>query len=137
MLSALVVLLAAMTMVVLATVMGLVLGWANRAFHVYVDPRVEAINIALPGVNCGGCGCIGCNEFAEAVVAGEAAVNGCTVGGVSVAEAVAGILGVEVEETWPYRAVVHCAASTEQRLGRSEYRGEPTCAAASSWNGSR
>ena len=52
-------------------------------------------------------------EFAEAVVAGDAAVNKCTGGGVSVAEAVAGVLGVEVEETWPYRAVVHCAAVTE------------------------
>ena len=67
MFSAVVILLAALTMVLLSTVMGFVLGWANKAFHVYVDPRVEAINVALPGVNCGGCGYIGCNEFAEAM----------------------------------------------------------------------
>ena len=54
----------------------------------------------------------------------------CAPGGPSCAEALAGIMGVEVERTWPYRAVVHCAAPTEHRLGRHEYRGEQTCAAA-------
>jgi ferredoxin len=57
-------------------------------------------------------------------------VNLCLPGGPACAEAVAAIMGVEVEQTWPYRAVVHCAARSEQRLGRSEYRGEPTCSAA-------
>jgi len=126
----LIVLLAAGTMLLLAVLTGWILGWANRRFAVEVDPRVEAVNEALPGANCGGCGYVGCNEYAEAVVAGAAPVNKCTVGGVSCAAALAKILGVELQQTWPYRAVVHCGASTAQRLGRGDYRGEPTCAAA-------
>ena len=125
-----VILLAAGTMLALAVFMGFVLGWANRAFHVEVDPRVEQINAVLPGVNCGGCGYVGCNEYAEAVAAGEAPPDKCTAGGASCAAAVAKILGIELEASLPRRPVVHCAATGEQRLRRHEYRGEQTCGAA-------
>ena len=122
--------LAASTLLGMAVVISYVLGWANKAFHVVVDPRVLRVNEVLPGANCAGCGFVGCNEYAEAVVRGEAAVTLCAPGGPSCAAAVAQVMGVEVEQTWPYRAVVHCSARTEQRLGRTAYRGEPTCAAA-------
>ncbi|HPC83076.1 MAG TPA: RnfABCDGE type electron transport complex subunit B [Thermoanaerobaculaceae bacterium] len=123
------VLTAAGTMLVLGLAMCAVLGWASRAFHVAVDPRVEAASAALPGANCGGCGYVGCNEYAEAVVKG-ADVSLCPVGGASVAAALAEIMGIEVKETAPRRPVVHCAANHSQRLGRHEYKGEQTCAAA-------
>jgi len=127
---AIVVILAAGMMLTLAVFMACVLGWANRTFHVGVDPRVDAVNEALPGANCGGCGYVGCNEYAEAVVAGNAPPDKCTVGGPACAAALAKILGLEVKESFPYRPVVHCAATTEKRLKRNEYRGEPTCASA-------
>ncbi len=38
---------AAGTMFVLAIAMSLVLGWANRAFYVEVDPRIDAINDSM------------------------------------------------------------------------------------------
>jgi RnfABCDGE-type electron transport complex B subunit len=131
-LTATVIILAALTMLGLAVVMSFILGWANRAFHVQVDPRVEKVNEVLPGANCGGCGYVGCNEYAEAVVADpeNVPVNLCAPGGESCAQAIANILGVEVEQSWPYRAVVHCTAAYDQRLGRTDYRGERTCAAA-------
>ena len=116
-------------MVVLSVGMSYVLGWANRTFHVEVDPRIEGAEDILPGANCGGCGYVGCREYAEAVVGGEE-VTKCTVGGASCAQQLGKLLGVEVEEAWPYRAVVHCGARYADRLGRMEYRGEPTCAAA-------
>ncbi len=122
--------LAAATMLLLAVLMAYVLGWANRAFHVEVDPRVEKINEALPGANCGGCGYPNCNEYAEAVVAGEAAPNRCAVGGVSCAAAIADILGIKLEETWPHRPIVHCRAKNGDKLGMNPYRGEKTCSAA-------
>lgn len=125
-----VVILAAGTMLALALLTALVLGWANEAFHVEVDPRIDQINDVLPGVNCGGCGYVGCNEYAVALVAGQVTPDKCTVGGVSCAAAMAQILGVELVQTWAYRPVVHCGATAAQRLGRSEYLGEPTCAAA-------
>ena len=118
------------TMLLLSLLAAYVLGWANRVFHVPVDPKMEAVQAALPGANCGGCGYVGCNEYAAALVAGTVAPSKCTVGGVSCAKALADILGLELQETWPYRPAVHCGARYADRLGRSEYRGEPTCAAA-------
>jgi len=125
-----IVILAAATMLALALFMTFILGWANKTFHVEVDPRVEKVIAALPGANCGGCGYVGCNEYAEAVVAGDAPPNKCPVGGVSCAAALAKILGIELDESWPYRPAVHCGATYEQRLGRNPYHGEPTCGAA-------
>ena len=62
--------LAAGIMLAMAIVLSYVLGWANSAFHVEIDPRINAIADALPGANCGGCGYIGCGEYAEAVANG-------------------------------------------------------------------
>ncbi len=114
----------------LAIAMGLVLGWANRKFHVPVDSRVELLQAALPGANCGGCGYVGCAEYAAALAAGGASVGLCAPGGEGCAQKLADILGVEVAESCPYRAVVHCSAHREQRLHRAGYEGERTCAAA-------
>ena len=88
-----VVLLASSTLLLLAVFMSFVLGWANKAFHVEVDPRVEQIDAVLPGANCAGCGYIGCGEYAEAVVNEGASVSLCAPGGESCAEAVAEIMG--------------------------------------------
>jgi RnfABCDGE-type electron transport complex B subunit len=125
-----VMILAAGTMLVLAMFMAYVLGWANKTWHVQVDPKVEQINEALPGANCGGCGYVGCSEYAEAVAAGEAPPDRCPVGGSSCAAAVASILGIELGESFPYRAVVHCGAHSEDKLKKTAYKGEQTCAAA-------
>ena len=121
--------LAAGTMLVMALVFSYILGWANTAFHVEVDPRIEAVMDTLPGANCGGCGFIGCGEYAEAIVNGEA-VTKCTVGGESCAESLARIMGIEIGAALPYRPVVHCGAHYEDRLGRTEYHGEQRCASA-------
>jgi electron transport complex protein RnfB len=126
----LVVVLASSTLLLLAVVMSLVLGWANQAFHVEIDPRVEEIERVLPGANCAGCGYVGCGDYAEAVALDGASAALCAPGGESCAQAVAEIMGVELQETWPYRAVVHCSATLAQRLGVHDYRGERSCAAA-------
>lgn len=122
--------LSASTLLSMAVILGYVLGWANKRFHVVVDPRVEAINDALPGANCGGCGYVGCSEYAEAIVVGEdVAVTLCNVGGASCATEIADVMGVSVEESAPYRPIIHCGAPKHNRLKRSEYRGERRCAA--------
>ncbi|MHC4563075.1 MAG: RnfABCDGE type electron transport complex subunit B [Planctomycetota bacterium] len=126
----LLIVIAAATMLALAILMGYVLGWANKAFHVEVDPRIEHVEEALPGANCGGCGYIGCRDYAEAVVAAGEAVDLCPVGGESCAAEIAQILGVEIEQSWPYRPAVHCGASYDERLQLTAYRGEQQCASA-------
>jgi len=123
--------LAAVILALLAVGMGWVLGWANRVFHVEVDPKVEAIQAALPGANCGGCGYVGCGAYAEAVASGEEPeVDLCGPGGTACAQKIAEIIGVQITETWPYKAVVHCAAHWDDRLEKMDYTGEMTCAAA-------
>ncbi|MGD9367391.1 MAG: RnfABCDGE type electron transport complex subunit B [Desulfobacteraceae bacterium] len=122
--------LSAGTMVTMAVVLSYILGWASKKFHVDVDERVLEIINALPGVNCGGCGYVGCGEYAEAVALEHEAVNKCTVGGQSCAVEVAAIMGVDIGETLPYRPIVHCGAHLQDRLGRNAYRGEMRCNAA-------
>jgi len=122
--------LSAATLLTMAVVLTFILGWASRKFHVDVDQRALDIIDVLPGANCGGCGYVGCGEYAEAVALEHEAVNKCTVGGQSCALAVAEIMGVEVGVTLPYRPIVHCGAHYEDRLGRNEYRGEMSCMAA-------
>lgn len=125
----------AATLLGLAVIFSYILGWANNAFKVEIDPKAEAALEVLPGANCGGCGYIGCGEYATAVVTGEASINLCTVGGQSCAAELAGIMGVEVGEIFPLRAVVHCSAHTKDQLQRNEYRGEQKCFVANIING--
>ena len=122
--------LAASTMLAMAIILSYVLGWANKKFEVEVDPRVESVSMALPGANCGGCGFLGCSDYAVAVVADSAPVNKCLVGGEACAAAIAAIMGVEVGETLPFRPIVHCGAHLQDRLGRANYEGEMQCASA-------
>ncbi len=119
--------LAAATMLAMALVLSFVLGWANQTFHVEVDPRVDAVIEVLPGANCGGCGYVGCGEYAEAIVLEDAPVNLCTVGGESCTKTLADVMGVDASVSYPWRPVVHCGATSEDRLGKSPYLGEQRC----------
>lgn len=123
--------LAAGVMLLLAGVMAYVLGWARKALHVEEDPRVQEVEEALPGINCGACGYAGCHEYAEAVATEGEDVNLCSPGGPKCAAALANIMGVSVDQTHRRYAAVHCGARLADRVaGRSQYRGYNSCAAA-------
>lgn len=92
----------------LGVTVGVVLAAASKIFYVYVDPKILAVEDALPGANCGGCGLPGCSANAEAIVAGRAAPNSCVAAGPDVAAVVAGILGVAVEAKEPDIAAPGC-----------------------------
>ena len=54
--------------VVLGLVLGLILAFASKKFHVATDPKLDEIVEALPGANCGACGfpgCAGCSHRME------------------------------------------------------------------------
>jgi len=53
------------------------LAYASKKFAVEIDPRIERIEEALAGINCGACGYPGCRGYAEAIVAGEADIDKC------------------------------------------------------------
>ena len=61
----------AATALVMALIMAFVRGWADNTFRVEIDERVEAILGILPGANCGGCGFMGCSDYAVAIVVDE------------------------------------------------------------------
>ncbi len=124
------IILAVCVMLALAGVFAVLLGWANVRWHVHVPEQLQHLMDAMPGANCGGCGYIGCSEYAEAIFHEGAAPDKCSVGGAAVAERIAEIMGVEHVAGVPSRPVVLCGADFDERLKRPEYRGEPTCAAA-------
>jgi electron transport complex protein RnfB len=85
----------------LATALGLGLGWVARRFRVDADPVVEQINQILPQTQCGQCGFPGCRPYAEAIAAGTAEINQCPPGGASGIQALADLLGKEVLQLNP------------------------------------
>ncbi len=65
----------------LATVFGLVLGFAAVRFKVEGDPLVDQIDKILPQTQCGQCNYPGCRPYAEAIAGGDADINQCPPGG--------------------------------------------------------
>ena len=122
--------LAIAVLLALALLFAVLLGAANQRWQVDVPLQLRQLQDAMPGANCGGCGFVGCGEYAEAIFRGKAQPMLCPVGGAAVARRVAAIMGFEMAETTPMRAIVHCNADYDGRLGRADYRGEATCGAA-------
>ena len=107
-------------------IIGVLLGFAGKAFAVEVNEKEIQVREVLPGSNCGGCGYAGCDALAEAIAKGEAPANGCPVGGAAVAEKVAAIMGTEVSST-RYVAYVKCSGDCESAPVKYEYTGNKSC----------
>jgi len=108
-------------------VFGVVLGYANKKFHVPVDPKVPLVREALPSANCGACGFAGCDAYAAAVVEGGVPLNLCSVGGSSVAEKLGEIMGVSVETANPQVAFVKCKGTCNVSKEKNIYDGVKDC----------
>lgn len=72
---------------------GLFLGIASETLKPETDHLEGLVLEALPGINCGRCGYAGCNALAQAIVSGNAGMNGCPVGGKKSAEKIREIMG--------------------------------------------
>jgi len=77
---------------VLATCLGLLLGYAAIYFRVEGDPVADRIDALLPQTQCGQCGYPGCRPYAKAIAKGEVAINRCAPGGETVILALADLL---------------------------------------------
>ncbi|MES9831962.1 MAG: electron transport complex subunit RsxB [Candidatus Thiodiazotropha sp. LLP2] len=86
-------LLAILTITGLATLFGLLLGYASIRFHVEGDPITDQIEKVLPQTQCGQCGFAGCRPYAEAIANGEVEINLCPPGGEGTMIALADLLG--------------------------------------------
>lgn len=114
---------------------GLLLGLAARFFAVPTDSRIEAIREALPGANCGACAYAGCNQYAEAIIEERAPLNGCIPGGAMTAEAIAAIMGEEVDAVEPVVAAVFCRGDQRHARDLFTYHGILDCNYAQQFHG--
>lgn len=109
---------------------GVCLAVASKVFYVYVDPIIEAVEGALPGANCGGCGFPGCSANAQAIVAGKTTAGSCVAGGPEIGEAIAKIMGVSFEAREPDISRPGCTYGVEKADIKYIYNGLNDCRAA-------
>ena len=98
------------------------------------NARLAEIRDALPGANCGACGYVGCDSYAEAVENGSAEPNLCAPGGKDAALKLSEILGVEIELTQKV-ARVNCNGCTDNAETKYNYFGLQSCKAAAALGG--
>lgn len=124
--------------VIIVAVIGLIAGiglsLASKFMAVPVDEKQVKIREALPGANCGACGYSGCDGYAAALAAGEAAPDKCAPGGADAAGAISEILGVEVKSEAKI-AFIACNGTPEGVRTKYAYSGIQSCAAANGLNG--
>ncbi|WP_458863786.1 RnfABCDGE type electron transport complex subunit B [Acidaminobacterium chupaoyuni] len=118
------------TLSALGLFFGILLAISSKIFHVEQDERLPKVTEALPGANCGGCGYAGCSNYASAVVAGQAPVTLCSVGGAAVGTKIAEIMGVDAGEQVRKVAHVNCRGGLNAKR-KYQYEGISDCLAAS------
>jgi Na+-translocating ferredoxin:NAD+ oxidoreductase RNF subunit RnfB len=119
--------------------LGILLAWllaqANKRLYVFEDPRIEQVEEMLPHANCGSCGMVGCRNFAEAVVAGQAEPGRCTVNTPDMNASIAKLLGVALGQVEKRVARLACAGGAHVAYMRANYDGISTCRAAATVGG--
>lgn len=115
----------------LGAAFALVLLIASIKLKVQVDPKIEQIKEALPGIDCGACGYAGCSSYAKAVAENPELIGRCAPGGAKTSDKIAAVLNLQVSGGGhPLRPVVHCRAHTEDKTYFADYQGIPTCTSA-------
>jgi len=103
---------------------------ANKTLKVEGNPKVEKVEEALPGIDCGACGYPSCEGCAKAMVEGEAEVTVCSVSNEEGYQEIADILGVEYGTGEREVAVVLCQGGDGVVKTKSHYEGVSSCMAA-------
>ncbi|MCH7881041.1 MAG: RnfABCDGE type electron transport complex subunit B, partial [Proteobacteria bacterium] len=85
-------LIAILTIGLMAGLFGLILGYAAIRFKVEGNPVVDRIDALLPQTQCGQCTFAGCRPYAEAIAKGAAPINQCPPGGHATIVALASLL---------------------------------------------
>ncbi len=102
----------------------------SKKFSVQENPLIDEVEKALPGANCGACGKAGCRDFANACVNSDIAGFQklyCTVGGQSVMNRVAALLGFKAAEKDPTVAVLRCNGTCQNAPSKFIYTGLKSC----------
>lgn len=121
---------------VIGLIAAIILTILSKILFVPVDETQAAIREVLPGANCGACGFAGCDDYAGALAKDHTlSTTLCTPGAAAVAEAIAGILGVEAGAVDPKVAFVMCGGNKEVTDTIMTYEGVKTCKAAKQFFG--
>lgn len=88
---------AAIVLYAMGLVLGFLLAYAAKVFHVETNPLIGEVEEMLPNTHCGQCGFAGCGAAAEAMVDGKVEVTCCPPGGKNVATAIATKLGISLD----------------------------------------
>lgn len=104
--------LAVVSLAILGTILGWLLGLAAQHLKVEGNPLEAEIEAMLPGSQCGQCGFPGCGPAATALANGQAQVTLCPPGGPALAGELAEKLGISVDlsamvEQIPTIAYIH------------------------------
>lgn len=118
------------TLGALGGIFGLILGFAAKKLSSGQKDLSEEVREVLPGANCGGCGFVGCDDYAKAIAEGRAKPNLCGVGGAETALMIANILGVDVHTEERQVAFVACQGNCDNAPAQAVYTGEADCATA-------
>ena len=113
----------------LGVIFGLGLAYASGAFAIKKNEKLEKLESALPGLNCGVCGYPGCSSYADAIAnGGDEVLTKCAPGGSDVAAKLAIITGIEVDVAMEKMvAQVHCCGGKETSKYKYEYSGVNDC----------
>ncbi len=111
------------------------LGVAAKVFHVEIDPTVAAVEEALPGANCGGCGYAGCAAAAVAIATKKAPPNICVASSEETHTEIAELIGAKIEFREPEKADVNCYYGLEEADLQFDYDGVADCRAAAMISG--
>ena len=125
-------LIAVLTMLGLTLVLTSILVLAKKKLAVHEDPRFDAVEELLPGVNCGACGYPGCRQFAVALVREEILPSQCSVCSATERQHIADFLGIHVGQVNKVVARLACAGGSNVARFRAQYQGVATCQAAAS-----
>ena len=112
--------------------LGLGLAVASRKLKVEKDETVEALDGAMPGLNCGSCGYAGCSGYAEALAEKkDDDISKCKPGGADTLAAIGKILGIEVDASAARMvACVHCIGTNDKASRSFKYDGLDDCVSA-------
>ncbi|MDX1404409.1 MAG: electron transport complex subunit RsxB [Woeseiaceae bacterium] len=91
------ILIAVVTVTVIAMLAGLILGYASNKLPAKRDSLVEQVDSLLPQTQCGQCGYPGCRPYAAAIVEEMAPINLCPPGGEETMQRLADLLGRDAQ----------------------------------------
>ena len=121
------IIIAAIIVGAIGLLIGILLTIASEKFAITVNEKEIQIREELPGNNCGGVAIPDVTGQPKQLLLVKQRSNQCPVGGKSVADAIAMIMGVESEGTMRMTAFVRCGGTCENATIQYLYHGIKDC----------